>query len=342
MIARWREKAARIWSDHHVRDFREIIYVFGCYLVLIAAVSLFKNLNGESFFGFYFFLEYQMLILIPVSLCAVFYVFLYVTNRDHGTFRQKFLPALDKKSYLFMLLCSLILYPVIIYSVSFKSIISFLHPYAFDSLFEHMDRVLHGGELPQDWMAPLYGHPFVIRFFDFFYAVVWFFYMYMYLAFWIVRTPGTPGRRVMIAGYAILWLVFGNILATLLSSAGPIFWEDFYPSQPDPYAAYVGALRDMPDLGLWFLKGVIMDYYSKPPVVDLNGPSAMPSMHVAMTCLIAWHSALYARRFLPFALFMVAVILVGSVLLLWHYAVDGYVGILFFLVLYAFTRKQKI
>jgi hypothetical protein len=60
----------------------------------------------------------------------------------------------------------------------------------------------------------------------------------------------------------------------------------------------------------------------------VSGISAMPSMHVAMPALFAvaaWRRA----RALAMALWVyTAVIVVGSVHLGWHYAVDGYASIL--------------
>jgi membrane-associated phospholipid phosphatase len=61
-------------------------------------------------------------------------------------------------------------------------------------------------------------------------------------------------------------------------------------------------------------------------VVNLNALSAMPSLHVG----IAFLNALYflhknkAAALAAFAYFLI--ILIGSVYLGWHYAVDGYAG----------------
>jgi membrane-associated phospholipid phosphatase len=62
------------------------------------------------------------------------------------------------------------------------------------------------------------------------------------------------------------------------------------------------------------------------------GISAMPSMHLATTTLMACY-AFQNSRALGWAMVgFLAVILVGSVALGWHYAVDGYAGIALALV----------
>ena len=58
------------------------------------------------------------------------------------------------------------------------------------------------------------------------------------------------------------------------------------------------------------------------------GISAFPSMHVATATLFALAARRLHPRLFPLGLAYWAVIMLGSVLLAWHYAVDGYVGIL--------------
>jgi len=55
--------------------------------------------------------------------------------------------------------------------------------------------------------------------------------------------------------------------------------------------------------------------------------SAFPSLHVAMATLLALQAYHAGRRWFYAALALVAVILLGSVQLGWHYAVDGYFSI---------------
>jgi hypothetical protein len=80
------------------------------------------------------------------------------------------------------------------------------------------------------------------------------------------------------------------------------------------------------DGGLIAVRAYLWEGYLATEGRRFGGISAMPSMHIAMVTVIAllgWaHSRLLGTVFTVFAL----VILIGSVHLAWHYAVDGYVA----------------
>jgi len=113
-------------------------------------------------------------------------------------------------------------------------------------------------------------------------------------------------------------------VATLLSSAGPVYFGRVTGLQ-DPYAglvAYldsVGAISRRPQEALWAS-------YEAGRIAFRSGISAMPRMHVAMVTLIAllgWR--VHRLAGLLTTLFAI-VIMIGSVHLAWHYAVDGYIS----------------
>jgi hypothetical protein len=90
--------------------------------------------------------------------------------------------------------------------------------------------------------------------------------------------------------------------------------------------AYLGSLHAGPGLIALQIQENLWTYYTGRAVLPLNGISAMPSMHVAGAVLFAF-AGWRASRALGLVLTGYAlVILVGSVHLAWHYAVDGYVA----------------
>ncbi|WP_193370755.1 phosphatase PAP2 family protein [Pelagibius marinus] len=126
--------------------------------------------------------------------------------------------------------------------------------------------------------------------------------------------PPSPKRAQALIAYFLAW-AGGTLGQYLGASAGPIFYESIQLGDRFaelPVSPWTATAREY----LW-------TNYLKGGGLIGAGISAMPSMHVAIALWIA----LVGRTFLPryqvifWAYF--ATILVGSVHLGWHYAVDG-------------------
>ncbi|MEL7197612.1 MAG: phosphatase PAP2 family protein [Pseudomonadota bacterium] len=123
--------------------------------------------------------------------------------------------------------------------------------------------------------------------------------------------------------YLLVWILLGNLLAVVWSSAGPVYYEHFFG---DPQFAPL-----MERLNTYDLKALrIQDFLLSSTGDEMigTGISAMPSIHCAMTALIvlfAWERRGFGAVF-AVALAYHCIILVGSVHLAWHYAVDGLVS----------------
>jgi hypothetical protein len=124
------------------------------------------------------------------------------------------------------------------------------------------------------------------------------------------------------------WILLGTGAAILFSSAGPCFFAHV-TGLPDPYAslmAYLHRANESFPISTLGAQGLLWDAYSLHRFSAFAGISAMPSMHVASATLFAllgWRT----NRWLGIAFTgFFGLILIGSVHLGWHYAIDGYAG----------------
>ena len=206
-----------------------------------------------------------------------------------------------------------------------KVLIPVVTPFSWDPAFAELDRVLPFGRQPWEWLHPLLGMPGVTKAVYAIY-IVWLLYMYMVL-FWQTFSLADPFLRMRyILTFTLSWMLIGSVGGTLLSSACPVDVERV-TGGPGDFGVLMDYLRmvyEGSDGGLIAVQEYLWEGYLATEGRRFGGISAMPSMHIAMVTVIAllgWsHSRLLGMAFTAFAL----LILVGSVHLAWHYAVDGY------------------
>lgn len=216
-----------------------------------------------------------------------------------------------------------------------KSLIPHLTTYSWDPLFAQWDRAVHFGHYPHEFIAPLVnatGVPEVTGY------VYFSFYIYLFLmSVYAVFFEKDP-RRVhqFLWGYVLSWIVYGMGAATLLASVGPVFYGRFFEGV-DPYAGYVQELMAVAkahDIGMVAAYDVIYEWAVDESVIDLNGISAMPSMHVALVALgvfYFWDEGWCARAGM---IIYLALTILCTVYLALHYAIDAYASIALVAVLW--------
>lgn len=225
-----------------------------------------------------------------------------------------------------------------------KSLIRVANPFSkmnWDITFAGWDKLLHFGSYPHTLLMPLVDALRFGRALDWLYFL-WFAVMTA-AACYNLFGDNQPHRRLRyLWGFVLSWIILGTLMATYFSSAGPVFFNTFFPEEGGPYDVIILNIQALSKESFLFADGarrMLIGWLRDRRMFDPNAISAMPSMHVA----IAWLIALYAREigralFIAAALFCAA-IFAGSVYFGFHYAIDGYVSIICVTVIWWVTGK---
>lgn len=212
---------------------------------------------------------------------------------------------------------------------SVKIMITAVKPFTYDVMFAEMDRAMHFGVYPHELLQPVLGYPAMTLIIQFFYNL-WFPLMLGTLA-WQMFDRRTPVLRMrFLVSFTLVWFVIGSVAAIYFSSAGPVYF-DRVTGVEGPYEdhmAYLWSVYEVSPLFTLDLQDILWEHYEEASLKSGSGISAMPSVHVSMAMLLflfARHVGKWARW--GFGIFLAAIML-GSVHLAWHYAIDGYLGAL--------------
>lgn len=234
----------------------------------------------------------------------------------------------------FILMLTAISFVLSVYS-STKDAIPFLIPYYADPLLIAIEEKIHFGYQPWEITHSIFSTSLATGVINLFYNL-WFFFCWIFLIYFCMATHKAHIRQQAIISFIACWLLIGGLLATLLSSVGPCYYGYLYDQSPlfDPLMDLLTSQNNKLQaqdsfLGVWALKtqDALWESYISETSNFGSGISAMPSMHVSMATLMALSLSALNRKLGVLGWLYVFVILIGSVHLGWHYALDGYLSI---------------
>ncbi|WP_051279352.1 phosphatase PAP2 family protein [Hellea balneolensis] len=316
--------------------------IMSCIIYFIIAVIITTSLGKDFGFSAWPYLEMIFVFMVPLtfmaSLIAVFFYMAIVKKPKHLTrafiefYRPlilspprwaKAIPAIGVMMLGFMAFTEM------------KSVIPLLNPYGWDIAFMEMDRLLHFGQDPWRLLQPLFGSNAPTLMLNFIYNL-WFFVMF---GFWLCSgwTKSDQGwERQFLLSFIWCWIIGGTVLATLFSSMGPAFY-DLVNAPTNPYAsqmAFLGSINESHEVLALGAQDMLRAGYLNPSNGGLSGISAMPSLHNATSTLFMLAAYRINKGFGHVMMAFLICIMIGSVHLAWHYAVDAYLGILIALIIW--------
>ncbi|CUB02757.1 phosphatase PAP2 family protein [Marinomonas fungiae] len=205
-----------------------------------------------------------------------------------------------------------------------------------DPYLANLDRKIHFGIAPWQITHIIFSSPLSSAIINLLYNL-WFFICWIFLIVFCCLFRNQQLRETTLITFLLCWMINGSLFATLLSSVGPCFYDLLYQGG-DQFSDLMQVLQQQHSilekdgyfLGIWSLntQHMLWESYTSQSSTLGTGISAMPSMHVSIATLmaLATHSL---KKELGILFWGYAImIMIGSVHLGWHYALDGYIGAL--------------
>lgn len=217
-----------------------------------------------------------------------------------------------------------------------KVFLPLLNARVFDAALYKIDLFIHFGVDPNRFLIALFPYPWFLQLMDKEYIL----YHPSIIAgvSWFLIASSRSNRFRLVGAYTVMWIV-SAWLYLAVPSLGPCYKlpEDYLQIQK--YMPMISAEQTMLIRHYFFIRSSADKAIGM--AIPLLGVAAFPSMHVGAQCFLAFW-ARKRNRFL-FILFSVLTFLtfIASLVSGWHYAVDGYAGVLLAYVCARLFDKPK-
>jgi hypothetical protein len=208
-----------------------------------------------------------------------------------------------------------------------KAAIPRFNAYTWDSTWIALDRALHVTD-PWRLLQPLVGYPAITAILAVFYHA-WILLLYLGATYFCFLHADRALRAQFFIAYFACWAILGVVLATAFASVGPCFVGPILGDPRfDEQMAYLRDANEVYPVMVLRVQELLLERYQAAGTGLGSGITAMPSMHVSIAVLFALAVGQASRVLGIFSWLFAGIILIGSVHLAYHYAVDGYVSII--------------
>jgi hypothetical protein len=337
-------KSSPSWRQNNPLIIIALFYAF-CVYTIALIFSLEDNFSLRI---------YRMPALITIASCIVFYgagmlLYLILIKRQKQLFTilsGKIKAYCTDTDHIINVLLALLIMPVVIsLYTSFKIMLPNLVPFYLDPAFMEIDRLIHFGHDPWQLTHAVFGGAEATAIIDSLYSL-WFFILWGFIFFNIFLNKDLKQRMQYIICSVLVWMLLGSLSALILSSAGPVYYLKVTGTTTS-FVDLIKILHSMNEeliangnlIKIWalFIQDMLWELYMAKETEFGSGISAMPSIHVAIAAQMAFFSFQVNRWLGWVMLAYLAIILIGSVHLGWHYAIDGYVSIILTYGLWRFS-----
>lgn len=210
-----------------------------------------------------------------------------------------------------------------------------------DDLMVDLDVILHFGFDPWQVYAPILDF-IPLGYIDHFYSVWWFYAALILTAVGAGLEQNETIRIGVFRTYVTLWLGLGLVVASAGMSVGPVFYDRLMDESGrfDAWETFVRE-NDYVKMRAHLYTERLWGWYIERHDKLGGGVAAFPSVHVAMATLAALYAFTINRIAGFLGLAWLAIIQVGSVMLGWHYAVDGYFSIVATILIWRYFVPQN-